>query len=225
LIAQVDSDPESVSPNALLRPVVQDSILPTAVYVGGPAELAYLAQSQVIYQRILGRSPVILPRASFTVLTSRAEKLLARHGLTVKDCLTKTSDLKRRISGRLIPPDLNHAFETAQGSLAQTLDGLGAAIGTFDRSLGAAFEKSRRKVLYQFEKTRRKTARESLLRDGRAEKDAEYLSNLIFPREAQQERVYGPLAFIAEHGPGFPQRIYENTHLDCHDHVVLHPPD
>ena len=52
LLARIDKAPESVSPNALLRPVVQDSILPTAVYVGGPAELAYLAQSKVIYDRI-----------------------------------------------------------------------------------------------------------------------------------------------------------------------------
>lgn len=225
LIARLDSDPESISPNALLRPVVQDSILPTAVYVGGPAELAYLAQSRVIYERILGRSPVILPRASFTVLSARAGKLLERYRLTVKDCLTKTQELKQQISERLIPPNLNQAFETAEGSLARSLDGLGAAVGNFDKSLGAAFEKSRRKMFYQFEKTHRKTARESLLRDERAEKDAEYLSNLIFPREAQQERVYGPLAFIAEYGPGFAERIYENTHLDCHDHVVLHQPN
>ena len=225
LIARLDSDPESISPNALLRPVVQDLILPTAVYVGGPAELAYLAQSQVIYQRILGRAPVVLPRASFTVLDARAGKLLGRYGLTVKDCLTKTHDLKQQISARLIPPDLNQSFETAQASLAQTLDGLGAAIGSFDQSLGAAFEKSRRKMFHQFEKSRRKTARESLLRDGRAERDAEYLSNLIFPREAQQERVYSPLAFTAKYGRGFAERIYENTHLDCHDHVVLHQPD
>jgi uncharacterized protein YllA (UPF0747 family) len=167
---------------------------------------------------------VILPRASFTVLSARADKLLTRHGLSVKDCLTKASELKHQISERLIPPDLNRAFATAGGSLAHTLDPLGAAVGRFDGSLGAAFEKSRRKMLYQFEKTRRKAARESLVRDERAQRDAEYLSNLIFPRETQQERVYGPLAFIAGHGLEFAQLIYENTHLDCHDHVVLHQP-
>ena len=52
-----------VSPNALLRPVVQDYLLPTCAYVGGPAELAYLAQSQVIYDRLLGRMPVMISRA------------------------------------------------------------------------------------------------------------------------------------------------------------------
>ncbi len=52
-----------LSPNALLRPVVQDYLLPTAAYIGGPAELAYLAQSQVLYEKLLGRQPVAFPRA------------------------------------------------------------------------------------------------------------------------------------------------------------------
>ena len=43
-----------ISPNALLRPVFQDTILPVAAYVGGPAEIAYWAQSAVIYERVLG---------------------------------------------------------------------------------------------------------------------------------------------------------------------------
>src|SRR5215472_1981805 len=52
----------SLSPNALLRPVVQDSMLPTVAYIGGPAELAYLAQSEAIYRTILGRMPLAIPR-------------------------------------------------------------------------------------------------------------------------------------------------------------------
>lgn len=58
----------SLSPNALLRPVVQDYLLPTAGYIGGAAELAYFAQSQVIYQRLLGRQPAAFPRAGFTLV-------------------------------------------------------------------------------------------------------------------------------------------------------------
>jgi len=65
---ELSAQAEALSPNALLRPVMQDYLLPTAAYVGGPAELAYLAQSQVIYQALLGRAPVAVPRSGFTIL-------------------------------------------------------------------------------------------------------------------------------------------------------------
>jgi len=58
----------AISPNALLRPVWQDYLLPTVAYVGGPGELAYFAQSRVLYNRLLGRMPVVTARASFTLL-------------------------------------------------------------------------------------------------------------------------------------------------------------
>src|SRR5229473_169625 len=80
----VEAAPETFSANALLRPVVQDYLLPTVAFLGGPAEIAYLAQSSVIYQHMLGRMPVILPRAGFTILDPRAEKLLQKYGLLIE---------------------------------------------------------------------------------------------------------------------------------------------
>jgi bacillithiol synthase len=70
---------ESLSPNALLRPVMQDYIFPTAAYVGGPAELAYLAQSEAIYEQLLGRMPAVVHRAGFTLLDQRSSKLMQRY--------------------------------------------------------------------------------------------------------------------------------------------------
>src|SRR6266436_1979123 len=61
LIRAVRTEPEKFSPNALLRPVLQDFLLPTAAYIAGPAEIAYFAQAEVIYKKLLGRMPVILP--------------------------------------------------------------------------------------------------------------------------------------------------------------------
>ncbi len=43
-------------------------MLPTVAYIGGPAEIAYLAQSEVLYRVVLGRMPVAVPRTGFTIL-------------------------------------------------------------------------------------------------------------------------------------------------------------
>jgi bacillithiol biosynthesis cysteine-adding enzyme BshC len=48
LLGILETEPERLSPNALLRPVFQDTILPTAAYIGGPAEIAYFAKSRIL---------------------------------------------------------------------------------------------------------------------------------------------------------------------------------
>ena len=110
-----------VSPNALLRPVWQDYLFPTVAYVGGPGELAYFAQSQVIYDRLLGRMPVAVSRASFTLLDARAAKLLARYGLALTDTLVPEDSLKERIAHALIPDTVASLFEETSAEVTQRL--------------------------------------------------------------------------------------------------------
>src|SRR6185503_8013443 len=114
---------ESLSPNAILRPVVQDSMIPTVAYIGGPAEVAYLAQSAAIYGKLLGRMPVAMPRAGFTVLDERTDKLMTRYGLSLKDLFHGPEPLRDRIAAQLVPPSIRQsaaqARETAEASLAR----------------------------------------------------------------------------------------------------------
>ena len=77
LLDAIHEEPEAFSPNALLRPVIQDFLLPTVAYIGGPAEISYFAQSEVLYRNLLGRMPVMLPRAPPFALWHRGGRRLA----------------------------------------------------------------------------------------------------------------------------------------------------
>jgi bacillithiol synthase len=111
-----------LSPNALLRPVVQDSMLPTVAYIGGPAELAYLAQSEVIYRAILGRMPAALHRAGFTLLDQRSHKLMTRYGLSLADCTHGDDAVRDHIAARLIPPALSGTLARTKTAVEQAVD-------------------------------------------------------------------------------------------------------
>src|SRR5579885_576499 len=210
-----------ISPNALLRPVMQDYLLPTVAYIGGPAELAYLAQSQVIYDRLLGRMPVVTSRSSFTLLEPRAEKLLQRYRLSVADTFIDEQALRERIARALAPPSIEAAFGDARDGVARHLDRLSRELEAFDPTLAASAGKARAKILYQLEKTRRKIEREIMRRDERAGSDAGYLAHLLFPHRHLQERFYSILPFLAKHGLELSGRIYDAARLDCPDHRVL----
>ena len=210
-----------VSPNALLRPVWQDYLFPTVAYVGGPGELAYFAQSQVIYDRLLGRMPVAVSRASFTLLDAHTSKLLARYGLALTDVLAPEDSLKERIAHALIPEAVAGLFEETSADVTRRLDRLRSGVEKLDPTLAAALSKSRAKILYQFEKMRKKTERETLRRDARASEEARYLNALIYPQGHPQERFYSILPFLAEHGLDLVDRLYQVVQVDCPDHRVV----
>lgn len=212
----------SLSPNALLRPVLQDYLLPTAAYVGGPAELAYLAQAEVIYSRLLGRMPVVFSRAGFTIIDARSAKLCAKYGLNLPSLYEGEDAIRSHISAKLVPPDLENLQNKATESVERWVADLESATAAFDPTLGAAAATSGRKIRHHLAKIRAKTARESLRRDARAASDAAYLAALFSPHGHLQERFYSILPFLAMHGPDLVGKLYEAIHTDCPDHHVLY---
>lgn len=219
-VSQLSERAEDLSPNALLRPVMQDFLLPTVAYVGGPAELAYLAQSKVIYDELLGRMPVLVPRQSWTLLDRRAAKLASRYELDLPDLLDYRDHVRQRIAARLVPAGLTAQFQDARTAAQSLLKDLRGKLVTFDPSLEAAAAKSQAKILYQLEKLERKTAREQLRRDERAGFEADYLVNSVYPNRHLQERLYSVLPFLAKFGLDLPQRLLDTSQLACPDHAV-----
>jgi len=211
----------SLSPNALLRPVAQDTILPTVAYIGGPAELAYLAQSEVIYSRILGRMPIALPRSGFTLFDKKSAKLMERYQLALTDFFHGDDHVQEHIASRLVPPAVTRTMTETHSTTAQAIDRLTDALSGFDSTLAAALSANRRKIEYQLSKMDRKIRREALRRDERASRDAASLCGLLYPRKHLQERLYSILPFLALHGLDLVDRIYENIQLDCPDHRLL----
>ncbi len=211
---------ERLSPNALLRPVMQDYLLPTVTYVGGPAEIAYMAQSQVLYRKLLGRMPVIFPRNSFTLLDGRAEKLIQRYGLSMPCLFDHQEKVKSKIAATLVPSGLTDKFASLDTTISSAITDLEASLRDFDPTLESAAKKSGAKMMYQLRHLSGKAARETLRRDERSAREADYLIDLTYPQKRLQERLYSIIPFLAKHGPDLPQRLFEMTQTSCPDHMV-----
>jgi bacillithiol biosynthesis cysteine-adding enzyme BshC len=213
---------EHLSPNALLRPVVQDYVLPTVAYVGGPAELAYMAQSQVLYRELLGRMPVMVSRGAFTLMDARTAKLMDRYGLAVPGFFHGEDGVRDAIARKLVPPALTEEFSGVRDTVGRSVERLRGDLVAFDSTLAAAANKGLAKILYQLSKIERKAARETLNRNERAAADASYMSGLIFPDKHLQERYYSILPFLVQHGVHeLMDTLYEHVQLECPDHKVL----
>ena len=218
---ELAGDPAALSPNALLRPVMQDYLLPTAAYIGGPAEIAYLAQAEVLYNRLLNRMPVAVPRSGFTLLDGHAHKMLDRFDLTLLDCLQPEGQLRERIAAKLLPANLQRVFDEAGAAVLESTGRLCATLDAFDPTLGAAMRNSAAKMQYQLDKNRGKAAREALRREKRVTESAARLSGLLYPERHLQERLYSFLPFLAWQGLDLIETLYEHTYRACPDHLLM----
>ena len=212
--------PSQLSPNALLRPVMQDYLLPTVGYVGGPSEIAYMAQAEVLYRKLLGRMPVIFPRNSYTLLDAKSAKLLHRYNLPVPQLFGPQEQVESRIAAKLVPSAVAEEFSAARSVFDASLARLRSGLAAFDPTLERSAQKSTAKIHYQLEKLSRKAGREAMRRDAQATRSAGYLTNLIYPHRHLQERFYSIVPFLAKHGMDLPQRLLDEAQLACPDHIV-----
>jgi bacillithiol synthase len=192
--------PETLSPNALLRPVVQDYLLPTVAFAAGSAEISYLAQAQVVYEHVLGRMPVLLPRADFTVLDAKADKLLEKYHLCLENIWTGPQELRKQMESVSLPKQLAEDFDNRKALIENTLAELGADIQKLDATLAGAVATTREKMTFQLDKLREKTGRALDERAGLIVEHVEFLENLLYPNKVLQSRELSFLPFLAQWG-------------------------
>ncbi|PYV14508.1 MAG: bacillithiol biosynthesis cysteine-adding enzyme BshC [Acidobacteria bacterium] len=124
LQAHLQSNPLDFTSNALLRPVVQDSLLPTVAYVAGAAELGYLGQSQVLYKFLSGRAqPVIFPRAAFTLVDRRIERWMQKYGVTVEDAWKGEEHLSKKVASNGFSAGWAERLEHSEKEIGEMLAG------------------------------------------------------------------------------------------------------
>jgi bacillithiol biosynthesis cysteine-adding enzyme BshC len=221
LLDRIESNPKSFSPNVLLRPVVQDYLLPTLVYTGGAAEVAYFAQAGVVYEKLLGRVTPVLPRFSATVVEPKAQRILERYRLTLADLFHGPEKLREIIATRTLPSDLQGRFQEAKVSLEKSLNSIRESLARLDSTLVDAASNAEEKMKYQLTQLEARAARAGVQRNEVITRHAEGLSSVLYPAKALQEREIAGVSFVARYGPELLRNLYETIHTDCHDHQVV----
>ena len=222
LLRRITERPAEFSANVLLRPVVQDYLLPTVAYVGGPAEVAYFAQAAVVYEELLGRVTPILPRLSATLVEPRIQRLLQRYGLAPADAFRDPEHLRVLIAERALPGDINASFDAATEGLEGSMASIRASLERLDPTLVEAAERAGSKIHYQLDRLRERAARAQLRRSEETALHAALLSSSLFPQKEPQERVIGAMSFLGRYGTQLLLTLYDAAKTGCPDHQVVY---
>ena len=214
--------PEDFSPSALLRPVIQDTLLPTVAYVAGPAEAAYHAQTSLIYKKLLGRAPAILPRASFTLVPSHVSNLLKKYNLDAREILQGRHKLRARLEAEALPQALSSRFDAGELAIKSLVDGLREPLTKLDQTLVGALDTASEKILFQFSGLRAKAGRAEGFRTGVLNTHENEIASWLFPNNALQERSFGLLTFLAAEGPELLDRLDSQIKAGSGDHCFFY---
>jgi uncharacterized protein YllA (UPF0747 family) len=144
----------------------------------------------------------MLPRAGFTLVDVKAEKLLRQYKLRVEDVWQGSQEIRRRLERGAVPKTLAVRFDREQKDIERTLEQLGKQIEKLDSTLKGSVGTAQRKIIFQLEKLRRKVGRAQDQKSALLAAHQQFLESLLYPHHGLQSRELGFLPFLARWGPG-----------------------
>lgn len=196
----LDGCVERLSAAVLLRPLVQDFLLPTAMYVGGPSEIAYHAQMGDLYGLHRIPRPLVIPRHQIAILTKSQLRVLDQDGIGFDEL---SAGDEAALNRQAADPAAQAAFARANEAVDSSLEHVEQAAGAVDRSLTAAVRRARGKVHAILADLEAKSVRAAKRRDEERRQRFLRARNALFPGGTPQERRLSPLVFANRYGPHF----------------------
>jgi len=221
LLVIARNSPHRLSPNALMRPVVQDFLFPTVCYYGGGAEIAYFAQNQTIYETLGRPATRIRHRASFTVIEPKTRRTLDRYELEFSDVFRGKDDLLATIIEKLLANETANVFEEVDETINRELTNLESALVKSDPTLSESLKNRRKKIQWHLETLRKKFHKAETLKNDVLRRRIEFAISSLYPREGLQERTINVLYFLNLFGPNFIPWLIQAIDLDETEHQIL----
>jgi bacillithiol biosynthesis cysteine-adding enzyme BshC len=222
LLGILEAEPERISPSALLRPVFQDFLLSTSLIVGGPAEIAYFAQSAVLFERILGRLTPVEPRFSATLIEPAIAELLRKHELPLERVFQETApSLAQLLAARSMPVEAKRRLAAAGQALDAELEPLLAYLASLDAGLGNSAQTAASKMRYQMDRLRTLGANFQLQREESLGRHAEAIGQALYPAGGLQERLHGAAYYFARYGFELAETLSKLAENNCPGHTAV----
>jgi bacillithiol biosynthesis cysteine-adding enzyme BshC len=221
LIREAAERPGAFSPNVLLRPIVQDTILPTICYVAGPSELAYLGQLREVYDHFGVPMPLMYPRASATLLDSGAFRFLQKYDLALEQLQRQDDGGLNELLKSQIPPAIEESFRRASETIEAEMVKLAETMPALDPTLQGTVKTTLGRMQHDLQTLHGKIIQSAKRRDETLRRQYTRTRALAFPNGRQQEREIGLIAFLNQYGPSLVDWLREELPLDLGRHWIV----
>ncbi len=221
LLAAATDQPARFSPNVLLRAVVQDTLFPTIAYVAGPSELAYLGQLKDVYAFHETPMPLIVPRATGTILDSASLRFLARTSLELRSLQAQDELALNQFLEAQLPPSIEQGLADIERTLDERMAMLLAAVPAVDPTLDGAVKSTQGRLSHELKGLHGKIIQAAKRRHETLRRQFAHAQHLAFPAGQPQERVICLAWYMNRFGPGLVPRLYDCLPLEGGKHWLL----
>jgi bacillithiol synthase len=221
LLQLLEEHPEKFSPNAVMRPLYQDTLFPTLAFVLGPSELAYFAQLKLAYEKMGIPVPIAFPRTSITLIEPRAKRLLKKYQLTFQEIFNNKDHVLDDLIKKEIPESLFENIESGSKRVEQIWQEIQNEITGFDPNMIKPAEIAASKSIGQFDFLNKKLMQSARKKNEVIKSQIEKLLNLLLPLGKPQERVFNFLPYYIRFGEYFIDHLYSQIDVFNPDHQVI----
>jgi uncharacterized protein YllA (UPF0747 family) len=193
-------EPTRLSPNVLLRPVIESALLPTVAYLGGPGELSYLALTPPVYQTLGVPRQLALPRWSGVLLEPRVERVLQKFEISLEDLLAPPGALEARLVRSQLPAEAVEALASIRDALQQGYETISRSAGEVDPTLVRSVQGVQQQALAGTQEVEKKLVQHLKRRQETELGQIGRARNSVLPLNKPQERVLTVAPFLARYG-------------------------
>ena len=221
LVEHLDATPERFSPNVVLRPLMQDHLLPTAAYVAGPGEVSYFAQYGDVYDWAGLDQPLIHPRASVSLVEGKVQKVLDKYDLSVADLRADVDALFQDVVVDAMAAGVDAAFQEATTEMHKALNALKPEVEDVDRSLSASVEATRAAVVEELQDLKQRTVRAEKRQHDEIRAQLQKAHVNLRPGGTLQERRINVLYFLNKYSDDLLSDLRTALSTDTSAHQIV----
>jgi len=216
---EIQNNPASFSPNVLLRPLYQETILPNIAYIGGGAEVAYWMQLKTAFHQENIPFPILILRNSVLFMDNKQNQKRQDLGFTINDLFLEEHQLQKKF--------VLNKNDTAI-SLHEEIDAfesiyLSIIAKTNDVGLQNSIMSQQQKQLKYFKQLEDKSLRLAKQKNESSLNQINKLKKQLFPNNSLQERYDNFIPFYLKGGDNFIEILKENLNPLNPNFVVLNP--
>ncbi|MBA3887025.1 MAG: bacillithiol biosynthesis cysteine-adding enzyme BshC [Acidobacteria bacterium] len=213
--------PERLSPNVLLRPIVQDTLFPTICYVAGPSELAYLGQLGGVYEHFGLPMPLMYPRASATIVDAAALRFVTRYHVALDELQKQDESALNRLLHSQLPAEVEQSLGEADENIRRTMQRVIEAMPALDPTMAGAARTTLGRMEHELRTLQNKVIQAAKRRDETLRRQFTRAQTQFYPLGDPQERTLAVVFFLNRYGPALVDRLMDQLPLDLGQHWIM----